>query len=279
MTMTTHTHAIVVTGATGKTGRRLVRALRAAGEPVRAASRSGEVRFDWTDQDTWPAALDGAAAVYLVAPEDPTLVRTFVRRATEAGVGRFVALSGRGIEHAPAGSLLGMVTAEQAVRESGVEWTIIRANNFSQNFDEDYWHAGIRAGRLALPIGSVPEPFVDTRDIADVAAVLLTSPGHHGQVYDLSGPQALSFDTAVATIARAAGRSIQYVELTPEENRAELLAAGVSEETADELDAVYAVMRAGHLSVPADGVRRVLGREPVGFDDYVAQAAAAGAWS
>jgi uncharacterized protein YbjT (DUF2867 family) len=90
--MTTHsTHTILVLGATGKTGRRLVHTLRAAGRTVRAASRSGEVRFDWSDQDTWPTALAGASAVYLMAPQDPALAQIFVKQATEAGVGRFVA--------------------------------------------------------------------------------------------------------------------------------------------------------------------------------------------
>lgn len=278
-TMTTHANEILVLGATGKTGRRLVRTLRAAGKVVRAASRSGEVRFDWSDQDTWPAALDGASAVYLMAPGNPELAPIFVKQATEAGVGRFVALSARGIEQIPAGFFQGMVAGEQAVRASGVKWTIIRPNNFNQNFDEDLWRASLQAGRLALPNGSVPEPFVDAQDIAEVAAVLLTSDGHHGQVYDLSGPRALTFGTAVATMARAAGWSIRYVELTPEEYRAELLAEGASEDIAAELNALFAVMRAGHFAEPGDGVQRVLGREPIDFADYAARAAAVGAWA
>ncbi|MER7789285.1 NAD(P)H-binding protein [Streptomyces sp. NPDC097640] len=277
--MTTHANEILVLGGTGKTGRRLVHTLRAAGEHVRAASRSGEVRFDWSDQDTWPTALDGASAVYLMAPEDPALAQVFVKRATEAGVGRFVALSGRGIEQVSADAFQGMAAAEQAVRDSGARWTILRPNNFSQNFDEDVWHAPLRDGRLALPIGSMPEPFIDTQDIADVAAAVLTTDGHHGQVYDLSGPRALTFEAAVATIAEAAGRPMRFVELTPEEYRAELLAEGFPEEAVRDLDGLFAVMRAGHFTEPGDGVRRVLGREPIDFGAYAAQAAAAGAWA
>lgn len=269
---------ILVLGSTGKTGRRLVRRLRAADARVRAASRSGEVRFDWDDQDTWPAVLDGVSAVYLVVPGIAEPVQTFVKQATAAGVRRFVVLSGRAIEQFT-NSFHGMVAAERAVRDSGAEWTIIRANNFSQNFDEDMFHAPLMAGRLALPIGSVPEPFIDVRDIADVAAVLLTSDGHHGKVYDLSGPRAITFGTAVATIAAASGRAIRYEEITPAEFRTDLLALGLSEDGADEINTLFAVMRAGHYATPGDGVRQVLGREPIDFDDYVAQAAAAGAWS
>ncbi len=270
---------ILVLGATGKTGRRLVATLRAAGRPVRAASRSGEVRFDWSDEGTWAAALDGASALYLVAPEDPERAGTFVKQAAAAGVGRIVALSARGLDQLAAGAFQGVVAAERAVRDSGLEWTVLRPNNFNQNFDEDLWRDPLRSGRLALPIGPVPEPFVDAQDIADVAAAALTSDGHHEQVYVLSGPRALTFGAAVETIARAAGRPIRYEELAPAEYRAELRDGGVPEEFVTELDALFATLRAAHSVEPGDGVQRVLGREPVDFATYAARAAAAGAWS
>ncbi|WP_052850912.1 NAD(P)H-binding protein [Streptomyces avicenniae] len=269
---------VLVLGATGKTGRRLVAALRAAGRPVRPASRSSPTRFDWHAPDTWPAALAGASAVYLVAPVEEEPVGRFVRQAVDAGVRRFVALSGRGIDRLPPSFAPGMLAGEEAVREHAPEWTVVRPNNFAQNFTEDLWHAPLRAGRLALPIGSTPEPFIDAQDIADVAAALLTGDGHHGQVYDLSGPRALTFGEAVAVIARAAGRDVAYEELTPEEYRGELLAAGASEAEAEGLGGMFAGMRAGHLAEPADGVRRVLGRAPVAFEEWAARAAAGGAW-
>lgn len=270
---------ILVLGGTGKTGRRLVHTLREKGRPVRAASRSGETRFDWSTQDTWAAALEGVSAVYLVAPHDPALAEIFVKEATTAGVRRFVALSGRGIDQLPVDFFQGMAAAEEAVQASGAEWTVIRPNNFNQNFDEDLWQAPLLAGRLALPMDATPEPFVDAQDIADVAAELLTSDGHDGQVYDLSGPRGLTFTAAVETIGRAAGRSMRFVSLTAEEYRAELLAEGLPEEAAAELNAMFTNMRAGNVAEPADGVRRVLGRDPIDFETYAVRAAAAGAWS
>ncbi|MFI7438894.1 NmrA family NAD(P)-binding protein [Nonomuraea indica] len=277
--MTTHANEILVLAATGKTGRRLVRRLRAAGETVRAASRTGEARFDWTRPDSWQAAVTGASAVYLVAPDDPAPVNDFVKQAVEAGVGRFAVLSGRGIEHVRGGFGEGMVAAEEAVRGSGAEWTILRANNFNQNFDEDLWHQPLMSGRLALPIGDVPEAFVDVEDVAEVAAAVLTGDGHAGQVYELSGPRGLTFAEAVETIARAAGRAVRYEELTPEAYRAELLAAGYPEVAADALNVLFALHRAGHTAEPVDGVRRVLGRDALAFETYAARAAEAGAWS
>ncbi|MEV2266474.1 Rossmann-fold NAD(P)-binding domain-containing protein [Nonomuraea africana] len=120
------------------------------------------------------------------------------------------------------------------------------ANNFNQNFDEDLWLEPLRAGRLALPIGETPEPFIDVEDVADVAAEVLARGGHSGQVYDLSGPRGLSFRAAVEIIAGAAGRGIDYVELTPEVYRAELAASGYPEAAVAALDAMFAMHREGH---------------------------------
>ncbi|MFI7024371.1 NAD(P)H-binding protein [Micromonospora sp. NPDC049900] len=277
--MTKETNEILVIGGTGKTGRRLVRALRASGERVRAASRSGEVLFDWTQPDTWQPAVAGASAVYLIAPADPAVADDFVSRAVTWGVGRFVALSGRGIDRIDREFSPSMLGAEEAVRASDAHWTIIRPNNFHQNFDEDLWRQPLVEGRLALPMDATPEPFVDAQDIADVAATLLTEDGHHGQVYELSGRRALTFAEAVATIAEVSGRAIRYVELTPEEYRTEVLAEGWSEADAAALNLMFAGMRAGYLAQPTDTVRRLLGREPIDFDTYVEHAASAGAWS
>ncbi|MEU5851844.1 SDR family oxidoreductase [Saccharopolyspora shandongensis] len=113
-----------------------MRTLRAAGEHARAASSSGEVRSDWADRETWPTALDGATAVCLVASVNPALTRVFVDRSMAAGVRRFVALSGRGIGLVPPEPFKSVVAAEEAVRDSGAQWSIIRPNNYNQNFDE-----------------------------------------------------------------------------------------------------------------------------------------------
>ncbi|MFC9857019.1 MULTISPECIES: NAD(P)H-binding protein [unclassified Streptomyces] len=293
MTTKTSTHAasapadILVLGATGKTGRRVVQRLRDAGTArVRAASRSGEVRFDWTLPDTWEPALSGASAVYLVAPDDPSPVKEFVTRATAAGVRRFVALSGHGIDkagggfdEAGGGFGRGMAAGETAVRESGAEWTILRPSNFFQNFDEDLWLAPLRAGRLGLPIGAMPEPFVDVDDVAEVAVAVLTQGGHAGRIHELTGPRALTFAEATETIARAAGRAIRYEELTPDAYRSELLTEGWPEAAADALGAMFALHRAGRSADVTDGVREVLGRAPSDLETWARRIAAKGTWA
>lgn len=285
MTAKTGTHrttpsTVLVLGATGKTGRRVVARLRdSATVTVRPASRSGEVRFDWTLPETWQPALAGADALYLVAPDDPSPVREFVRQAEASGVRRLVVLSGHGIEKAGAEFGQGMAAAEAAVQETGAAWTLLRPNNFFQNFDEDLWLAPLRAGRLGLPIGDMPEPFIDADDVAAVAAAVLTEDGHDGKTYDLSGPRALTFAEATRTIAEAAGRPIRYEELTPAAYRAELLAEGWPEAAADALNAMFALHRAGHTAEVTDGVQQVLGRAPAGLEPWARSVAARGVWA
>ncbi|MGW0789740.1 NAD(P)H-binding protein [Streptomyces sp. NPDC002911] len=271
---------ILVLGATGKTGRRLAARLRGTGSArVRAASRSGEVVFDWTLPETWEPALAGAGSVYLVAPDDPSPVGEFVRQAAASGVRRFVTLSGHGMEKAGDDFGQGMAAGEEAVRASGAEWTVLRPNNFFQNFDEDLWLAPLRAGRLGLPIGEMPEPFIDADDVAAVAAAVLTEKGHAGHTYELSGPRALTFAEATRTIAEAAGRPIRYEELTPAAHRAELLADGWPEAAADALGGMFALHRAGASAEVTDDVRRVLGREPADLEPWARRIAARGTWA
>lgn len=271
----------LVLGATGKTGRRLAPRLRLRGTAVRAASRSSQTSFDWSDPGGWDAALQGVRAVYMVAPRDPGPAHQFVARAEAAGVQQLVLLSGRGADIWGDSSFgLDMRGAEEAVRASALDWTIVRPNNFNQNFDEENFHAPLLRGELALPAGEVPEPFIDIEDVADVAAAVLTEPGRHsGQVYELSGPRALTFAEAVELISRASGLSMTYKQVSPAEYTELLAEDGASEEDAHHVAEMFVLMEQGLIAAPTDGVATVLGRPPRTFEDYVVRAAAAGAWS
>jgi uncharacterized protein YbjT (DUF2867 family) len=273
---------VLVLAATGKIGRRLVPRLRAGGAAVRGVSRSTSPRFDWTDPATWDPVLDGVAAVFLVVPDEPVDVRGFVDRAVAAGARRVVVLSGRGGQWFR-GSGFGerMADAEDAARASGAEWTVLRPNNFLQNFDEDLWRAPLVSGELALPTGGVAEPFVDADDVADVAAAVLTAPGsaHAGRVYELSGPRAVTFAELVQQVNASAGIAARYVERTPEQYRADLTAQGWPADAVAGLDALFALLRSGRIAAPTGDVRRVLGREPRGVEPWADAAAAAGAWA
>lgn len=269
---------IVVLGATGKTGRRVVSRLRRTSHPVRAVSRSSEVRFEWADRSTWEVVLAGASAVYLVPPRDHGQVAAFVDRATAAGVTRLVLVSDRAVYKLGAQDLL---FGEREVRESGVEWTILRPGWFAQNFDEGVFRDVVMAGALALPVGDGLEPFVDVDDIADVAVAALTGDGHAGQTYELTGPSALSFGDAVGLIAGATGRTITFTDVPVDTFVERAVARGMSSEAAAHAAALFTVVRhdTDQSSRPADGVRRALGRDAGDFGSYVRKAVAAGAWA
>lgn len=271
---------ILVTGATGKTGRRVVRRLRERGVAVRAASRSGTPSFGWTDRDTWAPALEGATGLYLVAPdlgspEAAQTVAAFARQAAAAGARRAVLLSvpdgGRGHEH--------VLAAERALEHAGLDWTVLRPRWFFQNFSEDFLLDPVLGGEVRLPAGDGKEAFIDAEDIAEVAVAALTEDGHAGWHYELSGPRLMTFGDAVAEIARATGRDIRYVPLTSEEYAREQRAQGVPEEWVQLSVGLYEYVRSGGLASLSDGVQRSLGRPPRDFSDYAEAAARQGVWN
>lgn len=266
---------IVVLGATGTTGRRVIQRLRAAGAATRAASRHGEARFDWSDPETWRPAVAGASGMYLMAPHEQPVDPAFVRIAVEQGVRRMVLLSSRGIEAMGDERLL---AAERTVRESGAEWTILRPDWFDQNFDEGFFQPAIMAGALAMPVGDARQAFVDAGDIAAVAAAVLTGDGHAGRTYEVTGPRALTFGEAVAAVAEASGRPVRFGG-ADDDYRAQQAALGAPTEQTEAEIAAFAALRGLGDQRPSDAVERVTGRPPKGFEEYAAEAAARGAWA
>ena len=275
--MTTQTDTTLVVGATGKTGRRVMERLQSRGLTVRAGSRSAEPSFDWEDRATWEPALSGASAAYvsffpdLAAPGAPAAIAEFSELAVAGGTRRLVLLSGRGEEEAQ--------RAEQMLRGSGADWTIVRGSWFMQNFSESYFAEPLAEGELALPAGAVGEPFVDTDDIADVAVAALTEEGHEGQLYELTGPRLLTFADAVQEIATATGRALRYVPISLDTFTSALADEAVPADVVALLQYLFAEVLDGRNAQLADGVERALGRAPRDFADYARRAAAAGAWN
>ncbi|MFC9287204.1 NAD(P)H-binding protein [Streptomyces sp. NPDC057052] len=270
----------LVLGATGNTGRRVAARLRLRGTPVRAASRSSQTPFDWFQPTGWDQVLRGVTVAYVVPPPVPGPVHDFVARAEAAGVRCLVLLSGHGADDwgdSPFG--LDMRSAEDAVRGSALEWTVLRASNFAQNFDGHPFRVPLAAGELALPAGAVPEPFIDLEDVADVAAAVLSEPGRHaGRVYELTGPRGLTWAEAVELISRAAGRPIAYRRISPTEYTATLVQEGWSEDEAQHLAEMFVLLECGVAAWTSDDVATVLGRAPRTFEDFVLRATAAQAW-
>lgn len=269
------TKTILVLGGTGKTGRRVAKRLTERGLSVRIGSRSGKPPFDWEDRATWAHALRNVGSVYisyypdLAAPGAVAAVGSFADLAVANGVRRLVLLAGRGEPEAE--------LAEQAVRESGAELTVVRATWFSQNFSEGFFLDPVLSGEVVLPAGDMAEPFVDADDIADVAVAALTEDRHIGELYELTGPRLLTFAEAVEEIAKATGREIRYAPV-PVDEFASAMAAQVPGEVIELLTYLFTEVLDGRNAHLADGVQRALGREPRDFTDYARDAAASGVW-
>jgi uncharacterized protein YbjT (DUF2867 family) len=273
---TTTTAPILVLGATGKTGARVAQRLRAQGHAVRAGSRQADPAFDWENDATWPVALKGVETVYvsyqpdLAAPGALPIVKRFFAEAANAGVRKIVLLSGRGEPEA--------IEAEEALQVTLLDWTIVRASWFHQNFSEAFFLDAIKDGTLILPEGLAPEPFVDVEDIADIAAQALIDPRHSRKLYEVTGPRALTFGETIDEIGRVIGRDITLITVPLETYRQGLLEA-LPAELVDLIIYLFKTVLDGRNTPVAHGVERALGRPPGDFAAYVARTAATGVWN
>ena len=272
--MTSNT--ILVTGATGKTGSRVLARLTAAGHDTRSGSRRAATPFDWENPATWEKALDGIGAVYINFHPDyafPGAIETltrFTRLAASYGVERLVALTGRGERHALRG--------EEVIAGSGLDHSIVRSAWFAQNFSEGSLWAPVMDGVLPMPGGDLEEPIIDIDDLADVIVEALTGSGHTGQTYECTGPRLLGFAEIADILSGAMGRRVDYLPISFEDFHAELettsgtvfadIVTEIARETFD-----------GRNAKLGDGVLRAIGRPPRDFTAFAKAAAAAGKWA
>jgi uncharacterized protein YbjT (DUF2867 family) len=268
--------SVLVIGGAGKTGRRVVDRLRARGISTRDVSRSTTPAFDWTNPATWDAALDGIAKAYVTYQPDlaaegaSEAIARLSALARTKGLEHVVLLSGRGEP--------GAQRAEAALQASGVDWTIVRASWFAQNFSEGYLLDGVLAGEVALPAGPVPEPFIDVDDIADIAFAALTDDRHRNRLYEVTGPRSITFADALAEISAAIGRPIRYQQISPEAF-VEAMGPYVPKDIIDLLIELFTVVLDGRNVKVMNGVQEALGRPARDFADYARATAATGVWN
>jgi len=269
-------HTVLVLGGTGKTGSRIVNKLQALGIPTRVGSRSVAPFFDWDNESTWEPALNSIKSVYisytpdLAVPGATDTIRAFVAEAVRQNVEHLVILSGRGEAEAQA--------CERIVQNSGIEWTVVRASWFNQNFSEGAFADMVNQGVIALPAGQIAEPFVDVEDIADVAVAALTEPGHTAKVYELTGPRLMTFADIAHDLSVATGREIVFHSLTHEDFVHGVKQSGAPEIVVWMMDYLFATVLDGRNSHLCTGVQEALGRESKDFKDYAAEVAASGLW-
>ncbi|MEV6036099.1 NmrA family transcriptional regulator [Nonomuraea sp. NPDC052116] len=197
-------------------------------------------------------------------------VGSFAELAVACGVRHLVLLADRGAAEAE--------LCEQAVRDSGAEWTIVRVGFITQNFSEAFLVEPVRAGVVALPTGDVAEPFTDAEDIAEVAVAALTENSHAGQIHEVTGPRLITFADAVGEVARATRREVRYLPVTPEQFVSSLTQRGVPDEYAKQLTSLMVEVFDGRRANITDTVERILGRPPRDFTEYVRKTAATGIW-
>lgn len=286
---------ILITGATGRTGSAVIADLVSRGLPVRAlvlhrdegeevlgpllgsggSGGSGVelVVADYVRPDTLPAAMDGVDRVFLVAPGSPRLVdheSNVIDAAARVGVSRVVKVSGLGAAaDSPFSITRWHAESERRLRASGLGWTMLRPNFFMQNFLFMFAPRIASEGAIYAPVGDGRISMVDYRDVAAVAAEVLTGSGHEGATYEITGPEALSMPAAGEVVAGVIGRPVRHVDLPPEEARRDMIEQRVRPPFADALLGLFASFRDGRAALVTDVVRRVGGRSPRTFGEFV----------
>lgn len=269
---------ILILGGNGKTGRRVVNKLVKRGvDSVRIGSRGATPAFHWDKPESWSEVLAGIDAAYitfqpdLAIPSAVELIDRFASLAKASGVRKMVLLSGRGEKEAQA--------CEQIIIKTATNWTIVRASWFNQNFSEGFFLDPILDGHVALPRADALEPFTDAEDIADVVVETLLNDSHDGEVYELTGPRLMTFPQAITEIARAAGRDIEFQNLTLDEYVQSLRTFGLPEDELWLVNYLFAEVLDGRNSSVTSDIERVLGRRPTDFSEYAKVTAASGAWN
>ena len=267
---------ILVLGSTGKTGKRIAEKLRTMGKNVRSGSRSAQPAFDWNHENGWDACLEGVDAVYinyapdLAIPGASDSIQSFVNKAKDHGIRKLVLLSGRGEEEAQA--------CERIVQESGVDWTIVRASWFNQNFSEGAFIEMVLSGQITTPVGDVGEPFVDVDDIADVVVASLTESGHHSQLYEVTGPRLMTFKDIAKELSRACGREITFLEVPHSAFIEGVKKSGAPKDVVWMIDYLFNTVLDGRNAYLSEGIQQALGRPPKDFSDFASEVASKGTW-
>lgn len=277
------TAKILIAGATGTNGSELIKQLSQRNIPVRALVRDAEtsaalasdtvelVQGDLADPASLAGAFDGIEKAYIVtaiAPETPNWFRNFFTAAKAAGVKHVVKFSGMGADiHSPSEVIRQHGESDQNLIESGLSYTILRPNSFHQNM---LWQAEAIAaqGQFYLPLGNAKQSTVDVRDIAEATVKVLTETGHENKIYELSGPEGLSFHDVAEQLCEVLGKPVDYVAIPGEAAKAAMLEQGMPEWSANVLVEIQELFATGKYAYVTDDLERLLGRKPRSFREF-----------
>ncbi len=275
---------ILITSAPGNNANAVIRELTAAGVRVRALLRNpnsaGEIKGplveiavgDFLNPASLDAALRGVEKAFLIPPSDPRSVEmqvNFIRAAKRAGTRHVVKLSVAGADvNSPGRVARWHAEGEKELEASGIPFTHLRPNAFMQNL-LGLAPTIVSQGAFYQPAADGKVSHIDVRDIAAVAAKVLTGDGHQGKTYVITGPEALSYDEVAGKLSTALGRPVKYVNVTPEDFKKSLLGWGIPEWMADGLNEFFAAIRAGYCAAVTNTVEEVAKRKPISFGDFV----------
>jgi len=269
---------ILVIGGTGKTGRKVVDKLNKLGHNVRVGSRLASPAFDWDHPEAWSDAMQGMDKVYITFQPDLAVpgaleaIEKLTRKAKKCQVKKLVLLSGKGEREAE--------LCEQVVIHSGLDYTIVRASWFNQNFSESFFLEPIIEGFVALPQAEAKVPYVDTDDIADVAVEALLHDRHNGEIYQLTGPRVLTFKEAINEIAHASERNISFTPIALPAYTNVMKQQGVPSEVVWLIEYLFSEVLGNPSNAEiTNDIEKVLGRKPKDFNQYVQETAATGVWN
>ena len=266
---------ICVIGGTGLVGTQLLSRLAERDVPVRAVARSTAGRTallehglevidgDLDDPESLETAMTGCERLFLLSPPHPAQVTREVAAidaARRSGVRHVVCLSVMGAAStSPIAFVRWHGDVDRHLMQSGLDYTILRSAGF---MPVHLWpvQTVTSQGRWYGMTGDGAAGFVDTDDLASVAAQVLTTSGHEGAVYDLTGPAAISMPEAAKTLADVIGRQVEYVDLSSDDFRTGLVSSGVPGFVADGITALYQAIRAGHVATVSNSVQEVTGR-------------------
>jgi uncharacterized protein YbjT (DUF2867 family) len=264
----------LVIGASGTVGSELSRLLAEQGHEVRRATsrpatQPGQVQLDLVSGQGLREAFDGVDRAFLLAPpghsRQDLLLKPLIDEARSRGLRRVVLMSAMGANADEAAPLR---QAELHLERSGLAWNVIRPNWFMQNF-HTFWLKGIvEQGRIFLPVGQAKGSFIDARDIAAVAAALLSRDEFADRDFDLTGGEALDHDEVAAILSRETGRTILFEDIPPAAMLEGLLQAGLPREYAEFLVLILGFFKAGYAERITDAVQQITGHAPRGFAAY-----------
>ncbi len=266
----------MVTGATGTIGKALIKKLVESGAGFKAAVRDSEkgraafgegvelAEFDFSDPASFDTATEGIDRVFLLGPPMvlnlDSLLIPFIDHLKAKGINRVVYLAALKLEEVKELPFHEIII--EKLRKEGFDYTVLKPSFFAQNFKNYEWENITQRGITYAPAGTGKVGFIDINDIANAAATVLTTEGHSGREYELTGPECLSYQDAAELLSQVTGKKIVYPNPSPEEYTQALKAGGAPDFIAPYMISVYSLVADGKVDLVTGEVERITGKKP-----------------